>query len=88
MGLAPLGAVCYNVLHQYRGPILYSLEGRSMAVAARVLVRYRRDGGPWYEYPFDQGELVLGRAPGCDLRLDDPDVSRQHARLTIASDGL
>jgi pSer/pThr/pTyr-binding forkhead associated (FHA) protein len=27
------------------------------------------------------GQLTVGRAPGCDLRLDDPKVSRQHATL-------
>jgi pSer/pThr/pTyr-binding forkhead associated (FHA) protein len=27
------------------------------------------------------GQLTVGRAAGCDLRLDDPKVSRQHATL-------
>jgi pSer/pThr/pTyr-binding forkhead associated (FHA) protein len=27
------------------------------------------------------GQLTVGRASGCDLRLDDPKVSRQHATL-------
>ena len=27
------------------------------------------------------GQLTVGRAPVCDLRLDDPKVSRQHATL-------
>jgi pSer/pThr/pTyr-binding forkhead associated (FHA) protein len=28
-----------------------------------------------------EGRLTVGRASGCDLRLDDPKVSRQHATL-------
>jgi pSer/pThr/pTyr-binding forkhead associated (FHA) protein len=28
-----------------------------------------------------RGQLTVGRASGCDLRLDDPKVSRQHATL-------
>lgn len=29
------------------------------------------------------GDLTIGRAPGSDLRLEDPSVSRQHARIAI-----
>ena len=31
--------------------------------------------------PLGDGEMVLGRAEACDLRLDDPRVSRRHALL-------
>lgn len=31
---------------------------------------------------------VVGRAPGCDLTLDDPDCSRRHVGLTQRGDGL
>ena len=31
------------------------------------------------------GELVIGRDPGCDLRIDDPSLSRRHVRLGIAA---
>jgi S-DNA-T family DNA segregation ATPase FtsK/SpoIIIE len=30
---------------------------------------------------------VIGRAPESDLRLDDPEVSRRHARVSAAADG-
>ncbi|MDX6202712.1 MAG: segregation ATPase FtsK/SpoIIIE, family, partial [Frankiales bacterium] len=33
------------------------------------------------------GAAVLGRAPGCDLVLDDAEVSRRHAELTLGTDG-
>jgi pSer/pThr/pTyr-binding forkhead associated (FHA) protein len=33
-------------------------------------------------------EVVLGRVKSCTLRVVHPLVSRQHCRLTIASDGI
>src|SRR5205085_1759002 len=59
-----------------------------MTATSAVLVRYRRNEGPWQDATFAQPEVILGRAPGSDLRLDDPDVSRQHARLTLRADGI
>ena len=32
-------------------------------------------------YPIDQPVVVLGRAPGCDVTLDDRNVSRRHAEV-------
>lgn len=32
--------------------------------------------------------LTLGRERGCDIRLDDPSVSRQHARLRVTVDAV
>ncbi|MEU0880527.1 FtsK/SpoIIIE domain-containing protein [Lentzea sp. NPDC005914] len=36
------------------------------------------------KFPLHRGTSVIGREPGCEVRLTDPLVSRQHARLTIA----
>jgi putative peptide zinc metalloprotease protein len=33
------------------------------------------------------GEITIGRAPGNQVRLDDPAVSRQHARIRAGEDG-
>src|SRR5262245_57960911 len=35
-----------------------------------------------YELP-EQGEFVLGRSQQCDLKIDDPSVTRRHARLHL-----
>lgn len=35
-----------------------------------------------------RGVLTVGRAPACDLRLTDPDVSRQHAAITVTAAGV
>ena len=32
-------------------------------------------------------QAVIGRMPGCDVQLDDPSVSRRHARVSRASNG-
>ena len=36
----------------------------------------------------DKGELVIGRAPGCDLTLADSALSRRHCRITRTAEGL
>ena len=38
-------------------------------------------------YSLDEGETVLGSAPGCGLRFDSGQVASQHARLTVETDG-
>lgn len=43
---------------------------------ARFRLRHR---GTWYELPV--GDFVVGRSAGCHLLVDDPRVSRRHARF-------
>lgn len=50
--------------------------------AAEVEVIAGPDAGR--KFPLHRGTCVIGREPGCEVRLTDPLVSRQHARLTIA----
>ena len=38
--------------------------------------------------PLPRGVLTIGRARGNDLELRDPDVSRQHASVTVTAGGL
>ncbi len=40
------------------------------------------------EHVMPYGEHILGRGRGATVILDDPDVSRQHARIVVDSDGL
>lgn len=37
---------------------------------------------PGQPFPLDKDVLTLGRAPGNDIVINDPQVSRQHARIT------
>ncbi|MGY1844191.1 FtsK/SpoIIIE domain-containing protein [Modestobacter sp. SYSU DS0875] len=43
-------------------------------------------GGPdaGRSLPLERGRLVVGRSSTCGLNLDDPDVSRRHAAVTVA----
>lgn len=41
--------------------------------------------GPEGTHPLPEGEVTIGRSPDCDIQIDDPGVSRQHARLTVES---
>ena len=54
-------------------------EAVTQAAVARVL------SGPdqGREFPVPRGTSVIGRESGCEVRLSDPLVSRQHARLHI-----
>jgi DNA segregation ATPase FtsK/SpoIIIE, S-DNA-T family len=46
-------------------------------------------GGPssGRRFSLPPGEHVVGRDPGCDVVLDDPALSSQHLRVTVAEDG-
>jgi DNA-binding winged helix-turn-helix (wHTH) protein len=37
--------------------------------------------------PLEPGESILGRDPGVGIHLDDPSVSRRHARILISAEG-
>jgi pSer/pThr/pTyr-binding forkhead associated (FHA) protein len=39
-------------------------------------------------HPLAHGEHVIGRGAGVSISLDDPDVSRHHARLEVDADGV
>ncbi len=47
-------------------------------------------GGPdcGHRRPLPAEGLTVGRSAGCDLTLDDPDLSRLHARLSVHADGV
>lgn len=48
---------------------------------------YRLKYGQWEVLLRDQ-ELVVGRGKGCDLRLDDPAISRRHATFNVENGRL
>ncbi|MDQ6936191.1 MAG: FHA domain-containing protein, partial [Actinomycetota bacterium] len=58
--------------------------------AAQAVLRLHVVGGPdaGMIVAVPRGQLSIGRAPECDVRLSDQDVSRRHATLTMTSAGL
>ncbi|MDP9240714.1 MAG: FtsK/SpoIIIE domain-containing protein, partial [Actinomycetota bacterium] len=65
-----------------------SIGGPAVADApAAGLLQLRVAGGPDAGglHPLRPGTLTLGRGPGARIRLDDPDMSREHARLTVTA---
>ncbi|MCJ7624084.1 MAG: FHA domain-containing protein, partial [Anaerolineaceae bacterium] len=50
----------------------------------RLIISFENE--PSFEKPLDSGEYILGRSTGCDIILQDLEVSRRHARLTIMHD--
>ena len=41
-----------------------------------------------HEFPLQEGENIVGRDPAAAARFDFPSVSRRHARITVAPDGV
>lgn len=61
------------------------MSERTSALAGRKstywLVRGRR------RIPLEPGETIIGRDPGATVFLDEPGISRRHARIVISGDG-
>lgn len=45
-------------------------------------------GRPLDTFRFEEGEISIGREPSSSIFLDNPGVSRQHARIEFAESGL
>jgi hypothetical protein len=58
--------------------------GGTMAGAARATLELVDQAGQQITLP---NQAVVGRMPGCDVQLDDPSVSRRHARISKANQG-
>lgn len=54
----------------------------------RLTLTTGRKAGVVWVFPAAPSRFVLGRADGCEVLLDDPDCSRQHAELTRDSEGV
>ena len=58
--------------------------GVSKAVDASALLRVVDGPDSGKEFPIPSGTSVIGRDRGCDIQLNDPLVSRQHARIHVS----
>jgi pSer/pThr/pTyr-binding forkhead associated (FHA) protein len=52
-----------------------------MAAAPVARLVWAKGDGERAEYPLDRDVLLIGRDPSADLRIDEPLVSRSHARI-------
>jgi len=43
------------------------------------------ESGSQDTHPLSRGVVTIGRSPECDIQVEDPGVSRQHARLVVES---
>jgi predicted component of type VI protein secretion system len=57
-------------------------EERSMSGQRLLRVRVTLKGRPVRAYAFTQEAVLIGRNPECDVFLDNPGISRDHAKLT------
>lgn len=63
-----------------------AVERTTVMGAAQPTLHLLNGSDPGRKVKLD-GELLIGRLPECDLQLDDPSVSRRHARLTEGAGG-
>ncbi len=50
-------------------------------------IEYRRNGEPAGEYFFEEGRVIIGRAPDSEIHIDSRYVSRHHAQLVSGPEG-
>lgn len=61
-----------------------SRGGQPPSGAGRAILELVDQAGQQIPLP---SQAVVGRMPGCDVQLDDPSVSRRHARISKATQG-
>ncbi len=65
--------------------LVQSLGDPATRVACLVLYS---GAEPGQRHPLREGTLRLGRAPDCELPLDNPGISRRHAELQVTGDSV
>ena len=81
--------------HTRDAPIIRTAHRVGYAFCAPVDTVKPRSTRPWHwlvlrgrRITLGDGENVVGRDPASDVCLDDPSVSRRHARMVIDADGV
>src|SRR5262249_32303386 len=86
-GLTSAGALAYEPLvGRDSTKSLTSVPGVSLE-SGRYFVVIGPSSSSMFALP-ESGELLIGRAPECELRIDDDSVSRKHAKLAIDSEDV
>ena len=67
---------------------LINSAARGSAAARTYIARVINDGGDGAETPLGARPVVVGAHRSCELMIDDPQVSRRHAELSITGDGI
>lgn len=65
------------------GPKSDSESASKSAPGATLLLVVRRKDHPPRTFELEEGETFLGRSTGCRVSLEDPTLSRRHAKLTV-----
>ena len=57
-----------------------------MAKSITKITVARQDGEILGQFVLGEGDFLIGREPECDIYVEDPHISRRHARLTVGED--
>src|SRR5258708_4677576 len=75
-----------NDLVMNRRGACYDTAASLVAAYPLMFVLVVRHRGGTQRYPLCEGRTVVGRAPQCDVVINDDSISRQHARLVVRPD--
>ncbi|HYZ97599.1 MAG TPA: FtsK/SpoIIIE domain-containing protein, partial [Acidimicrobiales bacterium] len=77
----PEPAVVTGVMAPLTTASSYGVSSQGRAQRKELVVTNGLDAG--HRFPLAPGVAVVGRAPGCDIVVDHPTVSKHHAELTV-----
>jgi pSer/pThr/pTyr-binding forkhead associated (FHA) protein len=69
------------------GHYIVRMEGVDEARANTPILTLTGPHGP-HRFAMIDSELVIGRAPSCDITIDDKNVSRRHLKVTLQGDSF
>ena len=65
---------------------IYFRSGNISQAFGRIVV-IKRDGADGKSFPLTVSSCVFGRGDGCDIRIQQPNVSKEHCRLDLDDGG-
>jgi len=83
---APVAAPAFMQTEIAEPPTVESLPARPVVESKVMRLTIQRAGGSTQEYILDDGEWQLGRSQECPIHIDDPYMSRRHAKLMVTGE--
>lgn len=68
--------------------LIEAMGGPHERPRASLQLEALRAGRPLGTFVLKDGENVVGRSPECEIFIDDPSISRRHASLIVAANGV
>jgi two-component system, cell cycle response regulator len=79
-----------NVKSDDTGTMLYHEKHKAMSMSLfpnKAILVVLSENFLGKSFIIEKNEILIGRGPGCDFKLDDQAVSKKHCRITFEDDG-